>query len=237
MDFLNIHTTGISESQLHEKIHPSLDATSNLTVTYLTKHTEVTIRLGTKAGNQTERRQLLQSTTDKLTLLIGEFIWGFNDETLSAVTGKLLRKHSLTVSTAESCTGGLVSSYITDESGSSNYFEQGYVTYSNAAKMAVLGVKSETLNKHGAVSEQTVREMVSGLLELSHADYAISVSGIIEPDKAISDKPVVYIAIGNRDHTTVKKQFFDASRILNKEMAATTALNLLRLRVMEDYKK
>jgi nicotinamide-nucleotide amidase len=171
--------------------------------------------------------------------LAEEFIWGAGEQTLAGVTGDLLRRHQLKVSTAESCTGGLLSSYITDISGSSDYFERGFITYSNSAKMELLGVSPETLEKYGAVSEQTVTEMVAGLLSHPQTDYAIAVSGIVGPVGGTSDKPVglVYTAVGNRGHTTVKKLTLAASRIVSKKMAATAALNLLRLRMIEDLQK
>lgn len=156
---------------------------------------------------------------------------------LSANIGKLLKAHNLKVATAESCTGGLVASHITDTHGSSEYFEQGLITYSNSAKIHLLDVKLDTLDTYGAVSEQTVKEMVSGILKKTEADYGIAVSGYIEPDNKDTEIPagLVYVGVGSRNNTTVKSFHFESDRSRNKEMAAIAALDLLNTRLSEDY--
>ncbi len=144
----------------------------------------------------------------------------------------LLKEKHLVAAVAESCTGGLIAKRITDVSGSSSVFNCGIVSYSNEIKHSVLGVSEETLKKYGAVSEQTVREMVSGVLKLSKADVAVAVSGIAGPASDNTDKPVglIYIAGSNSKITVAKKlenKFTEDVRSLNRESAADEALKIL----------
>lgn len=144
----------------------------------------------------------------------------------------VLKEKNLVAATAESCTGGLVAKRITDISGSSSVFNCAVVSYSNEIKSSVLGVSEETLSKYGAVSEQTVREMVSGVLKLSGADIAVSISGIAGPNSDNTEKPVglIYLAASNGKETVVKKlenKFTEDVRRLNRESASDEAIKLL----------
>lgn len=144
----------------------------------------------------------------------------------------LLKKNKLKITTAESCTGGLISKMITDVSGSSEVFDCGIVSYSNGIKMSVLGVKQETLELYGAVSEQTVREMSAGALKISGADISVAVSGIAGPSSDSTDKPVglIYLAVNYNNKITVKKltnQFDVNIRENNRNSAANEALKLV----------
>ena len=150
----------------------------------------------------------------------------------------LLNKKGLKLTTAESCTGGLIAKRITDVSGSSAVFECGIVSYANRIKHSVLGVKNETLEKYGAVSEQTAREMVAGVLKLSGADLAVAVTGIAGPNSDSTDKPVglVYIAFSDGKETIVKKYlnaFTENIRESNRNKSADEALKT----VLEYLKK
>lgn len=145
---------------------------------------------------------------------------------------KLLRDRNLVLSCAESCTGGLIAKRITDVSGSSAVFNCGIVSYSNEIKEKVLNVKSETLKEFGAVSEQTVREMVKGVLTISGADIAVSVSGIAGPNSDNTDKPVglIYLAVSDGEKTVVKKlnnQFTTDVRNSNRISASDEALKMI----------
>lgn len=145
---------------------------------------------------------------------------------------KLLRERNLVLSCAESCTGGLIAKRMTDVSGSSAVFNCGIVSYSNEIKEKVLNVKSETLKEFGAVSEQTVREMVKGVLTISGADIAVSVSGIAGPNSDNTDKPVglIYLAVSDGEKIVVKKlnnQFTTDVRNSNRISASDEALNLI----------
>ena len=145
---------------------------------------------------------------------------------------RLLREQNKIIATAESCTGGLIAKRITDVAGSSAVFECTVVSYSNRIKHELLGVKKETLRKHGAVSEQTAREMVSGLLKLTSADIGVAVTGIAGPDSDGTDKPVglVYIAASDGKNTIVEKHlntFDDNIRENNRNKSAEDALSLV----------
>lgn len=144
----------------------------------------------------------------------------------------VLKEKQLVAATAESCTGGLIAKRITDVSGSSAVFNCGIVSYSNEIKHSVLGVSNETLSKYGAVSEQTVREMVAGVLKISNADVAVAVSGIAGPASDNTAKPVglIYIAGSDGKKTVIKKlenKFTGDIRRLNRESASDEALQIL----------
>ena len=151
---------------------------------------------------------------------------------IEVIVGNSMIKKGFSLATAESCTGGLISHMITNVPGSSRYFLLGAVVYSNEAKKRLLKVKPETLQKHGAVSKETVKEMLDGVLEVSGADCAIAVSGIAGPGGGTREKPVgtVYIGVKVHDIERITRHHFDAEREGNKMLSAYTALStLLRL--------
>jgi len=142
----------------------------------------------------------------------------------------LLTQKNMRLVTAESCTGGMIAAAITDRSGSSAVFERGYVTYSNEAKIEELGVKSETIETHGAVSEQTAAEMAKGALKNSHADIALSVTGIAGPNGGTKEKPVglVYIGIALQNKEPhIVKNLFEGDRTSIRQATVEKALELL----------
>jgi nicotinamide-nucleotide amidase len=151
-------------------------------------------------------------------------------EEMEEVVGDLLRQHGHTLATAESCTGGLIASRITDVAGSSEYFLQGVVVYSNQAKRDLLGVSTETLANFGAVSEQTVREMCAGIKRLSGADLTLAISGIAGPGGGSAEKPVGLVYLGLYDgHNYFIEEFrFQGSRKEIKLQASQMALDLIR---------
>ena len=164
-------------------------------------------------------------------LLPPQVIAGRGDDSLESVIGDILKAQSLTLSTAESCTGGYLAHLITSVPGSSAYFMGSVVSYANAVKMNQLGVKPETLEQHGAVSEQTVREMVAGAIRLLGTDVAVATSGIAGPDGGTPEKPVgtVWIAVGDGERIVTKKLNLSKNRLVNIQYSGYTALNLLRL--------
>ena len=150
------------------------------------------------------------------------------------VVGLCMEK-ALLISIAESCTGGLTASMITDVPGSSEIFKKGFIVYSNEAKIKELGVSEEIIAMHGAVSEETVSAMARGLKNKTGADITIGISGIAGPDGAVPGKPVglVYIAVLYKDKLRIRKVNYDRGRKKNKEYAARAALNEVRLAIME----
>ena len=161
---------------------------------------------------------------------LGEHIFGCDDETLEGAVGAILTKRKKTVAVAESCTGGLISSRLTDVSGSSKYFTAGLAAYSNAIKVNILDVKEETLARYGAVSPQVAQEMARGIKLLAGTDIGLGITGIAGPTGATKMKPVglVYVALVTGIKDIVREFRFKGSRQEIKFQASQTALNLLR---------
>jgi nicotinamide-nucleotide amidase len=155
------------------------------------------------------------------------------------VVGKLLTERGLTVSLAESCTGGLIAERLTDMPGSSKYFLEGAVTYSNGAKISRLGVKSETLDRFGAVSAETAEEMAVGMRERAQTDFAVSITGIAGPDGGSEEKPVgtVFIALADAEGVRSMKFVFPGDRYLIRWRSSQAALDFLRRRILKANEK
>ena len=158
---------------------------------------------------------------------------------METVVGDLLKKRGETVAVAESCSGGWLSSLLIHDAGSSAYFKEGIVSYTNEAKHRLLGVKEETLSQYGAVSRETAVEMAKGARENCNADYALSITGIAGPDGAVPGKPVgtVWIGFADREQAYAKKFEFSSGQDEKRERAISNALNLLRLRLLEKETK
>jgi len=165
----------------------------------------------------------------------GKFVFGFDTDTMESVVGQLLRQKAMTLSTAESCTGGNIAQLITSIAGSSDYFKGAVVAYSNEIKENVLGVTHQILVEHGAVSGQTVIAMAEGIRKRFETDYAIAVSGIAGPGGGTDEKPVgtTWIAIATPSETIAKKFLFGEHRGRNIRRASLAALNMLRGKLME----
>ena len=169
--------------------------------------------------------------------ILKENIYGCDSDTLESVIFKMLKEHNLKIATAESCTGGLVSSRLTEIPGVSECFMNGITTYSNEAKMNFLKVSRDTLDKYGAVSEETALEMVKGIRTVSNTEVGISVTGIAGPDGGTPEKPVglVYVAVSCLDKTGVLKLNLTGNRQKIRWNASTRVLDLLRRMLIERY--
>ncbi len=227
-----IRTIGLGESYLAEKISDWEKALpDHIKLAYLPSLGEVKLRL-TSFGNSSEQMESEVSVlTDKLKLLIGQFIFGYGDDPIEVVIGKTLREKKLTLSVAESCTGGYLSHLITSVPGSSDYFLGSMIPYAYEIKMRQLGVKPETLEKYGAVSEPTISEMASVVRARFNTDIGVATSGIAGPGGATPDKPVgtVWIAYSDKHQTVTKKLQLSKDRAINIRMASVAVLNLIRL--------
>jgi nicotinamide-nucleotide amidase len=168
--------------------------------------------------------------------LVQEYLVTNEDEPMAKVVGKLLKDKNKTVSTAESCTGGYIAHLITTIPGSSAFYKGSVVSYDDDVKENLLHVSQDTLLKFGAVSEETVREMVKGVLDQIKSDYAIAVSGIMGPDGGTEEKPVgtVWVAAGNHRKIITQKLHFRFTRVRNIELTALNALNILRKFILSD---
>ena len=219
-----LRTTGMMESALYDVLQEVLTG-SKVRVGFLPGFTGVDIRLS--STDRDEVMELASAIYEK----IGRTIYAEDWETLEAAVGRGLREKGLTVAVAESCTGGLLGDRFTNVPGSSDYFLGAVVSYSNEAKMNLLGVQNDTLMEHGAVSEETASEMAQGVRQILQADIGISITGISGPDGGTPEKPVglTFIAIDYSGDVNVKRLMFLRDRRFNKELAAQTALNLVRL--------
>ncbi len=193
---LDINVIGIGESAFFDKLKDFDQIKSLVKVASLPKSTGLLIRCTSEGYNQTEIEDKLKNAACIFEKSVKEYIAGYNEKSHAAILISELKKKHMTLSTAESCTGGLISSSITDVPGSSEVFKSGFVTYSNQSKIAVLGVNEKTIAEKGAVSSETVDEMLTGALSITNSDTAIAVSGIAGPDGGTAEKPVGTVFIG-----------------------------------------
>lgn len=198
---------------------------------YLPGHTRVRLRLTVKGDEEAEAEGRLKNLIDQVKSILGPIVYGSNGDSLEEVVGKELKRKGLTLATAESCTGGYISHLITTIPGASDYFMGSIVSYSNSVKIKQLGVSQETLKRFGAVSEETVREMLKGICEKMNSDMGIAVSGIAGPGGGTEEKPVgtVWIAVGNSDSQRIEKLKLNQDRAMNIEKSGLLALNMFRL--------
>jgi nicotinamide-nucleotide amidase len=226
-----ILTAGIGESALAEVIKDFEDALPvTIKLAYLPNYGMVRLRLSTSGFDKKDTEELIDKYFSELKILTKDYMVTDVDESLAVVIGKMLKEKSKTVSTAESCTGGYISHLITLVPGSSDYYQGSIISYSYDVKETLLGVNENTLNTYGAVSEQTVVEMLNGLLEKLNTDYGIAVSGIMGPGGGTTDKPVgtVWMAVGDSKNRRVQKINLRFSRERNIEVTSMMALNFLR---------
>lgn len=227
-----IRTVGIGESFLAEKIKDWENALPNhIKLAYLPGLGEVKLRL---TGTGTSRSQLeveIQELTAQLNPLVGEFIYGYGEDPLEVVVGNLLRQQKLKLSIAESCTGGYLSHLITSVPGSSDYFLGTMIPYDYELKMRQLGVRPETLEQYGAVSEPTIIEMANNVRAKFNANIGVATSGIAGPGGATPEKPIgtVWIAYSDRKKTVTRKLQLSKDRMINIKAASTAVLNLIRI--------
>jgi nicotinamide-nucleotide amidase len=230
---------GIGESALAEK-YADLLAGRNPTVAPYAGHGECRLRVTAKADDMRSARQLVAPIVADIQERSGSFCYGLDDSTLESVAGDLLRKQGLTISSAESCTGGLLSKRLTDVAGSSEYISLNVVTYSNAAKQKVLNVSEDLLNEFGAVSPECAEAMAHGVRRVSGADIGIGVTGIAGPGGGTEDKPVglVYLGLSSADHYVGKKLLLPArlGRMEIRHRTANEALNMVRLHLLKRVK-
>ena len=226
-----ILTAGIGESALAEIIKDFEDQLpKEIRLAYLPNYGMVRLRLSSSGFDKLKTENAVTEQFLLLKNLVRDYLVADEDESMQEVLGKMLLQKKKTISTAESCTGGSIASLITSVPGSSAYFEGSVVSYSYEIKETLLGVKKETLEKFGAVSEETVREMLLGLLGKMKTDYGIAVSGIMGPGGGMPGKPVgtVWIAVGTKEKQTIKKLNQRFGRIKNIEVTSVMALNLMR---------
>ena len=226
-----IRTTGIMESGLAEKIGNIVDALADeIKIAFLPQFTGVDIRVSSAD------KDAVNQTVNEINLHVEKYIYGHDHDQLEEIVGQLLNANNLSLSTAESCTGGLVGHRLTNVSGSSDYYLGGIISYSNSVKENNLGVAIETLNKHGAVSYETAIKMAENVRSKLDSDLGLAITGIAGPSGGTDEKPVglTYVALANGKDTIVKEFRFLIDRILNKNASCQAALNMLRLYLLNE---
>ena len=211
----NLLVQGIGESFLSDLIESwELALPHSIRLAYLPQAGMVKLRLTARGTDETELHAQIDKAVKELYPIAGQYIVGEDLETLPELVAYTMRKAGKTLATAESCTGGAIASKLTALAGASEYFKGGIVAYSNEVKEIALGVKHETLKAHGAVSEETVREMVMGVRERLHTDYAVATTGVAGPGGGTPEKPVgtVWIGIASKDQVIAKKMKYGDRR-------------------------
>jgi nicotinamide-nucleotide amidase len=232
VDILRLQTFGLGESTAQQLIADAVPAwPATVALGFRAGAPQLEIKLSIADPAARARRDACRA---QLEGLFGDHIIGEGGTTLAERLLALLREHGLTVTAAESCTGGAIAAMLTGVAGASAAFEAGYVTYSNAIKRTTLGVREETLARHGAVSEAVVQEMAAGALAAAGADLAVAVSGVAGPDGGSEAKPVgtVWLAWGDRDRVDTLCVHWPVQRSLFQTMVAALALDLLRRRLL-----
>ncbi len=228
-------THGVGESFLAARIEDFEDALPvHIKLAYLPQPGMVRLRLTASGPDFAELKQELEKQADELYRLIPEYIFGENDDTLEEITGKLLREKNFTLATAESCTGGYIAHLLTSVPGSSEYFKGSVVAYANEIKENILGVSALTIQKYGAVSQETVFEMAAGIIRHFNTNCAIAVSGIAGPDGGTPEKPVgtTWISVLSPMGAETRMFTFGEHRGRNIRRAALAGLDMLRKQLM-----
>lgn len=225
-----IKTIGLGESQVEERLESLMQSSPANAAALLAVDGEVHIRLTREEAAGAEHSPELDRLAESMIERLGRNVYGCDDDTLISVVASLLRKKGRTLSTAESCTGGLLGKMITDMPGSSDYYWGGAVTYSNQAKEVLLGVSPDTLQAFGAVSQETAREMAEGMRRKSQSDYALAITGVAGPGGGSPGKPVglVYIALAHPEGCVIRELRFGLGRDYIRILSAKSALDLLR---------
>lgn len=221
---------GIGESLVETNIKDLIDNQTNPTIAPYAKTSEVHLRITAKAKNNSEAKEIIKPTIDELYSRLGDNIYGEDETSLEQTIVNILKEKNLTISCAESCTGGMISSTLVNCPGVSSVFLEGAVTYSNNAKMLRLNVNSSTLEKYGAVSEEVALEMASGIAKTSNSNIGISTTGIAGPDGGTNEKPVglVYVGIFINGNCKAYKLNFEGNREKIRNRTTVVTLDLLR---------
>lgn len=223
-------STGIAESTLFERLGNLDELLNGAELAFLPSQYGVKLRVTVSDDDEKIAKERMSEIEQKLRAIAGRYIYGKDEEELSEVVGRMLKERTLRVALAESCTGGLVSSMITNHNGSSEYFDRGIVAYSNAAKVEILKVNEDIISEYGAVSVEVARQMAEGVKAISGADIGLAITGIMGPSGGSVAKPVGTVFIGYCDTRvcTAKEFHFSDDRIMNKQRTAQAALDVLR---------
>ena len=225
---------GVGESKVENDILDIIDSQTNPTIATYAKGYECTLRITAKAKSVEEAKELIKPMSDEMKRRFGQSLYATGETSIEEVVAKMLVENNLKIAVAESCTGGMVSASLINYPGISSVFMEGCVTYSNEAKMKSLGVKKETLDVYGAVSDKCAKEMASGVAARYNTNIGIATTGIAGPDGGTDEKPVglVYFGIYINGKVISKKYVFNGDRQGVRERATRTILNDLRLELL-----
>lgn len=225
---------GVGESKVENDILDIIDSQTNPTIATYAKGYECTLRITAKAKSVEEAKELIKPMSDEMKRRFGQSLYATGETSIEEVVSKMLVENNLKIAVAESCTGGMVSASLINYPGISSVFMEGCVTYSNEAKMKSLGVKKETLDVYGAVSDKCAKEMASGVAARYNTNIGIATTGIAGPDGGTDEKPVglVYFGIYINGKVISKKYVFNGDRQGIRERATRTILNDLRLELL-----
>lgn len=226
----SVRVFGLGESAMEDRLHDLMATMTNPTIAPYAKTSECFARVTAMADTEEEAEKLLAPVVDQVVEMLGADVYGVDVDSLEQVVGDGLRERGMTLAVAESCTGGLLSKRITDLPGASDYYLGGVCSYSNDAKMKLLGVQKETLDQFGAVSAQTAEEMAEGAAKTLGADVGVGITGIAGPGGATEGKEVglVYISVYFKGELITRKTNSSLGRDRVRNQAASTALDLIR---------
>lgn len=226
--------TGLGESSVNELIRDYMNKQTNFSFGIYANPEDIQIQITTLAPTEKETDKLLQSSANRLTKILGNYVYGTDKQSLEEVVGNLLKTKKLKVAVAESCTGGMLGEMITRIPGSSEYFQGGVISYNVRIKEDLLKVSSKVIRKYGEVSRQVAKLMAEGVRINCHSDIGISITGIAGPGGATEKKKVglAYMALANGKKTITQKHQLFGSRQLIRLRSARRALNMLRMYLM-----
>ena len=233
-----VKVCGIGESQVEDKLLDLIDSQTNPTIATYAKTGEVHLRITASAATTEEADSMIKPVVKEIKKRLGDAVYSTKEnESLEMAVVRLLKKNGHTVTTAESCTGGMLAARLVNVPGVSDVYREGYITYSNKAKRRLLDVNKSTLKKYGAVSEQTAREMAIGGVFANGADVCVATTGIAGPDGGTEEKPVglVYISCYLKVKVTVVRFQFKGNREKIREQTVVKALDLLRRSILKNY--
>lgn len=232
-----MRVSGLGESAVDEQIAPIYRQYANPQTTILFNKTEIEIHLTAQGKTEAEADALNDEVATKIAEALGSAVFSTNGETMEEIVGQILRARDKTLSTAESCTGGLIAQRLTEISGSSQYFIEGVVAYANEAKIRTLNVPAELIEKHGAVSAEVAEAMAEGMRARAETDYAISITGVAGPTGGTPEKPVGLVFIGYSDKNKTKslKLTLPGDRYLIRWRSSQAALDYLRRQILKNY--
>jgi len=229
-----LKVTGLGESSVNELIRDYINKQTNFSFGIYANPEDIQVQVITQAPTEKEAEKLLQSSVNQLTKILGNYVYGNNEETIEEVVGNLLKTKKLKVAVAESCTGGMLGEMITRIPGSSKYFQGGVISYSAKVKEDLLKVPPEVITKHGEVSKEVAQLMAEGARRCCHSDIGISITGIAGPGGETEKKKVglVYMALADSKKTITQKHQLFGNRQLIRLRASRRALNMLRMYLM-----